>query len=152
MPRRQGWLTLVSCMMAFALVGFFGKKEEAKKPPKQQQAVAPVAAPTEVEDVAVGAQITIQDQSGTVVHQFGDDESMRSFAAMWQQRRGVLTRVAVLRAYLTEEQARLQEMDSEFDSQYSLNTQQPVVLDSDRKVLIQLEASESDLTGFGGGS
>jgi hypothetical protein len=146
------WLMLI---VSFALMGFWGKKEE-KKPVQEAAPASAAAAPApqaqgQSEAVpAVGEKIQVADQTGTVVYKFADDNDMRTFAELWQQRRGLMTRMAVLRAYLSEEQVRLEELDNQFESDYSVDTTKKFVLDSDRGLLVELDQPEQLESGANG--
>jgi hypothetical protein len=75
-----------------------------------------------------------------IVHTFSNDDDVKAFAGLWQQRQGIITRMAVLRAYWSEEQARLNEMDTQLTSSYKLDLKKRHILSQERKVLIELEA------------
>lgn len=75
--------------------------------------------------------------AGKVAYTFPDDAAMRKFAEQSQQRQAILLRMSVLRAYWTEEQANLMEMDKRFAADYGLDVTKSYLLDARRRALIE---------------
>jgi hypothetical protein len=75
--------------------------------------------------------------AGKVAYTFPDEAAMRRFAEQSQQRQAVLLRMSVLRAYLTEEQSNLMEMDKRFAADYGLDVTKSYFLDAQRRVLLE---------------
>ena len=76
----------------------------------------------------------------TIIHTFQDEATMREFAKLWQQRQAILTRMAVLQAYWTQEEPGLGQVNQQLLSQYHLDVNKNYTLDTERKVLIELPA------------
>ena len=74
-----------------------------------------------------------------VVYAFPDEEKFREFTTLSQQRQGILLRMSVLRAYWSEEQANLNELDNKLSSEYHLNMSKAYSYDSQRRALIEHE-------------
>lgn len=72
---------------------------------------------------------------------FTDEAQMQQFAQLWQQRQGMITRMAVLQAYFSQEQASLAQVNQLLLSQYNLDVTKNYTLDPQRKVLIEREAA-----------
>jgi hypothetical protein len=72
-----------------------------------------------------------------VIFKFTDDEKLREFATLWQRRQGLLVRMAMLQGYWGDEQAKLNELNTQLNAQYSVDTAKNYTLDSDRKVLLE---------------
>lgn len=71
---------------------------------------------------------------------FKDDDQVKEFAQLWQQRQGVLTRMAVLQDYWNFEQAGMNEANKQMLEKYNLDVSKNYTLDTDRKVLLEREA------------
>ena len=110
----------------------WSKKDE--KAPKVTAATTATAVPS-----ASAAETSQPKGEETIVHTFANDDEVKAFANLWQQRQGIITRMAVLRAYWSEEQTRLNEMDAQLTSAYKLDLKKRHVLSPERKVLIELE-------------
>ena len=74
-----------------------------------------------------------------VAFTFSDDDQMKQFAQLWQQRQVVLTRMAVLQDYWGLEQAGLGNINKELLSKFNLDVSKNYTLDTDRKVLLERE-------------
>ncbi len=126
-------LSISSAVVAVLLIcaaWSWSKKDE--KAPKVTAAAT--AVPT-----ASAAEASQPKGEETIVHTFATDDEVKAFANQWQQRQGIITRMAVLRAYWAEEQTRLNEMDAQLTSAYKLDLKKRHVLSPERKVLIELE-------------
>ena len=71
---------------------------------------------------------------------FKDDDQVKEFAQLWQQRQGVLTRMAVLQDYWNFEQVGMNEANKQMLEKYNLDVNKNYTLDTDRKVLLEREA------------
>ena len=78
-----------------------------------------------------------QGQEPGIVHTFTDDAELKAFSELWQQRQGILLRMSVLRAYLKEEQAALDELNGSLASKYGLDLNKNYVYDSARKAIVE---------------
>jgi len=119
----------------------------ATKAPHAAPAAKPAAPSSAAEKPAEGQQEGKagteegkESQEGKVAYTFSDDAAMRKFAEQSQQRQAVLVRMSVLRAYWTEEQAKLMEMDKRFAADYGLDVTKSYMLDTRRRVLIEQNA------------
>jgi len=108
---------------------------ESAKPAKSQAAAT--AKPAAPSSAAGPAEVPAKE--GKVAYTFPDEAAMRKFAEQSQQRQGVLLRMSVLRAYLTEEQSNLMEMDKRFAADYGLDVTKSYFLDARRRALIEQE-------------
>jgi len=79
-------------------------------------------------------------KDGTVVHTFEDQDAMRSFAIIWQQRQGITMRMNVLQTYWNSEQTLLAKMNEQLKSEYSLDTTSNYFLNGEERQLIEREA------------
>lgn len=98
----------------------------AKEPPKAAEGKP--SAPAKSSAAAMADQ---------VVFTFTSDEQMRQFANLWQQRQASLTRLAVLQAYVTQEEAETGKLNQQLEAQYHLQMNKHYTLDTDRHVLIE---------------
>ena len=78
-----------------------------------------------------------QAQQGRTVFTFSDDAQMQEFARLWNQREGVLARIAVLQRYWNQEQSELAVFNQQLLSQYHVDANHSYSLDTDRKALIE---------------
>ena len=107
------------------------------KPSPASQGSAPAATNAQPADTSKNDE---SKKDGKIAYTFQTDEAMRQFAALSQQRQGILLRLSVLRAYAGEEQANLMELDQRFAKEYGLDVTKSYMLDSRRRVLIEQEA------------
>ena len=115
----------------------WGKKEETVvADAKSTTQARPAASTPAAASVAPGA---MKDGKENIVHTFANDDEVKTFANEWQQRQGIITRMAVLRAYWSEEQSRLGEMDKQLSSTYKIDLKKRHVLSPERKVLLEME-------------
>ncbi len=78
--------------------------------------------------------------SEKIAFTFPDEDQMRQFAQLWQQRQATLTKMAVLQDYFTQEQTALADQNKQLLSTYNLDVSKNYTLDTDRKVLVEREA------------
>lgn len=83
-------------------------------------------------------------QEEKVIYTFPDEDQMKTFAQLWQQRRGMLVRMSVLKAYFDEEQARLQELDQKLAADYKIDVNKNYILDSKRRVIVETAVPAED--------
>ena len=76
---------------------------------------------------------------GKVAFTFSNDDQMKQFAQIWQQRQVVLTRMAVLQDYWSLEQSGLGNINKDLLSKFNLDVSKSYTLDTDRKVLLERE-------------
>ena len=76
---------------------------------------------------------------GKVAFTFSNDDQMKQFAQIWQQRQVVLTRMAVLQDYWSLEQSGLGTINKDLLSKFNLDVNKNYTLDTDRKVLVERE-------------
>jgi hypothetical protein len=93
------------------------------------------------EAVAAPAPPPAADEAGTITHTFQDDNQVQEFAALWQQRRQVLLRMAVLQSYWDQEQAGLAELNKHLAETYHVDPSKSYRLDTDRRALIEQPAA-----------
>ncbi|MBI1991640.1 MAG: hypothetical protein HYS71_00165 [Candidatus Omnitrophica bacterium] len=79
--------------------------------------------------------------TGRVAHTFADEASVQAFVALWQQRQGILVRLAMLEDYGKNEQLTLQQLDSSLRSQYALDPEGRYTIDTDQRAILKEEAS-----------
>ena len=77
---------------------------------------------------------------GPVVYTFADDEQMRAFGQRWQQRQGLVLRLAMLDAYWNNEQSTLNTVNQRITNEYHLDTSKNYMLNSDRRVIAERPA------------
>ncbi len=133
--KRRVWFSTVSGLVVILLsVGWSWGKKDGKSEEAQPTVTANTGASVASSEVKPDAA-----QEEKIVHTFATDDEVKAFASLWQQRQGIITRMAVLRAYWSEEQARLNEMDTQLTSTYKLDLKKRHVLSQERKALIELE-------------
>lgn len=79
-----------------------------------------------------------------IIYTFSNEDQMKTFAQLWQQRRGMLVRMSVLKAYFDEEQIRLQELDQKLSADYKIDVNKNYVLDSKRRVILETAAATEE--------
>ena len=86
---------------------------------------------------------------GKIAFTFVDDAQLQKFAQLWRQRQAALTKMAVLQSYWKDEQTVLDNMNTEFKTQYNIDVSKNYRFDPDKKVLIEQTASteQSPLMG-----
>lgn len=106
----------------------------ATLPPATSAAVpkAPAARPATPAGQSAGEQI---------VYTFQNDEQMRAFTNLWQQRQGIVVRMTVLESYWREEQRVMTQINNRLAIDYKLDTTKNYMLDPDRRVLVEREPS-----------
>ena len=78
---------------------------------------------------------------GRVVFTFKDDNQMRAFANLWNQRERSMARLGTLQEYWAQEQRDLAQTQQRL-SDYRVDPARSYVLDPQHKVLIETERSE----------
>ncbi len=101
----------------------------------QEQSAKPIAAGQASSSAAPAAPAASGEEK--VAFTFTDEEQMKQFAQVWQQRQALLTRMAVLQAYWNQEQGGLTQMNQQLLSQFNLDVNKNYTLDTDRKVLVE---------------
>jgi len=108
---------------------------------------APAAAATEVPPVeGQPADTPPNSETGEVVHTFTNEEEMRTFATLWQQRQGSGVRLAVLKSFWDEETASLNKLNETFTTTYNLDVSKNYKLDAQRRVLFESLAAAAPAT------
>lgn len=120
------------------MAGFFQMSGVAQAEPKTSKAAnaGQHNAATKDTPAARAAPSSTQEK---VIYTFQDDNSLQQFTELWQQRQGILVRLSVLQAYLSEEQAGLEELNEKVSSAYHMNMDAlgNYVLDTDRKLIVE---------------
>ena len=98
---------------------------------------APADAPAEASGEAAAP---AADAEGKVVHTFADEDAMKAFAEVWQQRQSVLVRMAVLKAYWDSEKSLVDQLNGRLASDYQVDVTKLYALDEQRRVLIERPA------------
>ncbi len=118
-------------------------------PPLPAAAIAP-AATSPINDPAAAATGTGQEKVAFV---FANEQQLNEFGKLSQQRQGILVRMSVLRAYFSEEQAGLAELDKKMVGEYKLDMNKNYSYDPQRRALIEREpSSQPSLAGATAGS
>ena len=120
-------------------------KKSAAKPgaaPTTPQPPAATAAPGAATSPA-GTPATAATGPGQekVAFVFANEQQLNEFAKLSQQRQGILVRMSVLRAYFSEEQAGLAELDKKTVDEYKLDMNKNYSYDPQRRALIEREPS-----------
>ena len=129
MKRTLSWGIAVGAVVA-ALVVLRGQGREAS---------VAIAEPMKGPSAQPAAQTSPEagKKEEKIAHTFEDEAKMRAFAKLWQQRQGVIVRMTVLKAYFSEEQAALDELNQKITSDYQLDATKNYLLDPKRRVLIE---------------
>ena len=75
-----------------------------------------------------------------IVYTFENDEKLRQFKTLWQERQAAIVRMSVLKAYWDQEQSNLARLNTTFATDYQLDTAKNYVLDDQRRALIERPA------------
>ena len=100
----------------------------------QEQAAKPIGSTPSASTVSKAAAPAGNEKTAFT---FTDENQMKQFAQLWQQRQAVLTRMAVLQAYWNQEQGTLTQMNQQLLSQFNLDVAKNYTLDTDKKILIE---------------
>lgn len=117
--RKLAWSVGIVGLGLFVMVA----AEAAKKKPAQPEEAAPP---------------TVATAEDKVAHSFENEDKLKEFAQLWQQRQGTIVRMSVLRAYWDEEQAALAKLNSQITSDYHLDPSKNYTLDAKRRAIIEL--------------
>ena len=109
------------------------------EPPAAADAPADAPAETAGEAAAQPAE-TPSEEAGKTIHTFADEDAMKAFAEVWQQRQSVLVRMAVLKAYWDSEKSLVDQLNSRLASDYQVDATKLYALDEQRRVLIERPA------------
>ncbi|MBI2104495.1 MAG: hypothetical protein HYT90_02780 [Candidatus Omnitrophica bacterium] len=77
---------------------------------------------------------------GKVIHTFADEDAMKAFAELWQQRQSVIVRMAVLKAYWDSENSLVAQLNKQLADDYQVDVAKLYALDEQRRVLIERPA------------
>jgi len=130
---------------------YFNKEKRALMERKAPEAAAPVAVPatgqagaTPPAKPSAAAASTAAPAQGkqedTPIHTFADEEELKGFAALWQQRQGMAVRMAVLQDYWKGEQNAIAQLNNKLSTDYGLDVTKDYTLDNKRRVLIERPA------------
>ncbi|MBI3011245.1 MAG: hypothetical protein HYY58_01975 [Candidatus Omnitrophica bacterium] len=124
MRRAIPWLIIVG--WAGVAAGFLlrGRYPSAPAPVGVANAPSPQASPSPA-------------TTGRIAHTFADEASVQAFVALWQQRQGILVRLAMLEDYGKNEQLALQQLDSALRSQYALDPEGSYTIDTDQRAILK---------------
>ena len=111
-----------------------GKKQNEQKPqasPAKAAASTPAQPPTQAPAASAGEK---------VVFTFDNDDKMKEFAQLWQQRQIMVLRMRALQSYFDDDQKKLAELNEKFVTDYKVDTKKNYSLDPKRRALIEHEA------------
>lgn len=74
-----------------------------------------------------------------IVHTFKDENEIKEFAKVWQQRQATLVKMSVLKTYFTEEEATLAQLNNKLVNDYKVDTSKNYFLDAQRRALVERE-------------
>ena len=92
-------------------------------PPAAAAAAAPASTPAAPE--------------GKVAFTFTDENQMKQFAQLWQQRQAAMTKMAILQGYWNQEQGSLAKVNQELLSKYNLDVNKNYSFDAQKKVIVE---------------
>lgn len=78
-----------------------------------------------------------------VAYTFADQAKVDAFAKLWQQRQATVLRMTVLKSYFLEEEDTLRKLNDEFAKDYNLDVTKNYKFDSDRKVILEIDAPQA---------
>ena len=90
-------------------------------------------------------------EEGKVVHTFTDDAAMEGFAKLWQQRQGVLVRMAVLKSYWEAEKDALSKLEAKLVADYQMDATKQYTINEQQRTLIEREVLPAPLVASVGG-
>ncbi len=127
MMRRFVWLS--GAVLVSGLVMYGVRAAESKPAPASAaKPAAPASSATPPKE---------QAPEGKVIFTFADQTQMETFAKAWRERQIILTRMAVLKMYWEDDQAKLNTADDSLLSTYHINSKNATKaysLDTNRKV------------------
>ena len=124
-----------------SLMGAPGDRAEAAKKEDQVAAAQPAGKPQAPAPVALQADgAGSQPPAGKVIYTFADEDKMREFMKLWQQRQGIVLRMTVLQAYWNQEHEALAKLNNQLATDYHLDTTKSYSFDDQRRALIEHEA------------
>jgi len=133
MMRRFVWLSAAMLVSGLVMCGVRAA-ESKPRPAAAPKPAAPAPSTTPPKE---------QAPEGTVIFTFADEAQMETFAKAWRERQIILTRMAVLKMYWEEEQAKLNTADESLLSTYHINSKDATKaysLDTSRKVILERPA------------
>jgi hypothetical protein len=87
-----------------------------------------------------------QPPAESIAHTFNNEDEMKVFAELWQQRQVIGVRMAVLQNYWSEEQGRLSELNKQLAEAYNIDPAKTYFLDGQERRLIEREAPPAPQT------
>lgn len=78
-----------------------------------------------------------------IAYTFADQAKVDAFAKLWQQRQATVLRMTVLKSYFLEEEDTLRKLNEQFAKDYNLDVTKNYKFDSDRKVILEIEAPQA---------
>ena len=149
MKRAISWGVAGGCLVGLLVFALGVRKPEtsiAVAETTSQPAESAQPAPQAVQSPAAPGQAGNE----TVAHTFTDDAGIQEFGRLWQRRQAALTRIAVLQAYVEQEQPALDRLNQQFLSQYHLDVRKNYSIDTERKILIELPVPPASPAGASG--
>ena len=106
---------------------------------RAQEQSKPVQLAASTTQAAPAAATPPAPADGKVAFTFSDDDQMKQFAQLWQQRQAVMTKMAVLQGYWNQEQAGLAKVNQELLAKYNLDVNKNYAFDATKKVIVERE-------------
>ncbi len=75
-----------------------------------------------------------------IAYTFADQAKVDGFAKLWQQRQATVLRMTVLKSYFLEEEETLRKLNDQFAKDYNLDVAKNYKFDSERKVILEIDA------------
>ncbi len=116
----------------------------------QEQASAATKAkdnPPAAAAAATPAAATPAAPEGKVAFTFTDENQMKQFAELWQQRQAAMTKMAILQGYWNQEQGSLAKVNQELLSKYNLDVNKNYSFDAKKKVIVERETPPEQAQG-----
>ena len=126
-------------LVLWVVVRSSGQRRPLSRPAVTATATPPVEAaqPKATPPATATPPASSDTEAEKVVYQFSDEAGMREFAGLWQQRQKALLRLAVARAYFDNEQEAAAKLNTQLETQYSLNPKSNYTLDAQKRQLIE---------------
>ena len=102
---------------------------------------------TPAASAAVAPSSTPAAPEGKVAFTFTDENQMKQFAQLWQQRQAAMTKMAILQGYWNQEQGSLTKVNQEHLSKYNLDVDKNYSFDAQKKVIVERETPPEQAPG-----
>lgn len=112
-------------------------RSQPRQGPAPEQTISSVAAPIQAQVSGPEQEAPAPAGGETIVYTFSDEEQLRAFAGVWQDRQNKVLRMSVLQTYWNNEQAALAQLNNQLTTDYTVDPAKNYTLDSEQRALIE---------------